>query len=52
VLIKNVVIYTKGTGYIVVSVLNESEKKTLYILMSESGEVFDANFTGKFDGIK
>ncbi len=49
---KNVAITNKGPGYYIVSVLNESEKKTLYILMSDSGEVFDANFTGKFKEVK
>lgn len=49
---KNVAITKKGPGYYIVSVLNESEKKTLYILMSDGGEVFDANFTGEFEGVK
>ena len=48
---KNVSIAKKGKGYYIVSVQNESEKKTLYILMSDGGEVFDANFSGKFEGI-
>ncbi|MFA7554096.1 MAG: DUF6488 family protein [Spongiibacteraceae bacterium] len=49
---KNVAMTKKGNGYYIVSVLNESEKKTLYILMSDGGEVFDANFTGEFEGVK
>jgi len=49
---KNVAITKKGPGYYIVSVLNESEKKTLYILMSDGGEVFDANFAGEFEGVK
>ncbi len=49
---KNVAITKKGPGYYIVSVHNESEKKTLYILISYGGEVFDANFTGKFEGVK
>ncbi len=49
---KNVAISKKGKGYYIVSVLNESEQKTLYILMSDGGEVYDANFSGKFEGIE
>lgn len=48
----NVAIAKKGLGYYIVSVLNESEKKTLYILMSNGGDVHDANFTGEFEGLK
>jgi hypothetical protein len=42
----------KGSGYYLVSVLNTVEEKTLYVLMSDAGEVYNANFTGEFDGIK
>ena len=50
---EDLVIHKKGSGYYVVSVLNKKEeKKTLYVLMSDSGEVYDANFTGEFDGIE
>lgn len=49
---KNVVITKTGKGYYIVSVLNESENKTLHVLMSDGGEVYDANFTGKFKGVK
>ncbi len=49
--VSNVVISKKGKGYFIVSVLNESEKKTLFILMSTGGEVYDANFSGVFEGI-
>ncbi len=49
---KNVSTSKKGKGYYIVSVLNDTEKKTLYILMTEGGEVYDANFTGEFEGIK
>ena len=41
-------IHVDGNGYYIVSVENKQESKTLYILMSESGSVYDANFTGKF----
>jgi len=50
--VNNVATSKKGNGYYILSVLNESEKKTLYVLMSSSGEVYDANFTGVFEGIK
>lgn len=48
---KNVAISKKGKGYYIVSVLNDSEKKTLYILISDAGEVYDANFSGEFEGV-
>lgn len=48
----NVAIANKGPGYYIVSVLNENENKTLFILMSDRGEVFDVNFTGEFEGVK
>ena len=49
---ENLALFKKGTGYYIVSVLNPTEKKTLYVLMSESGKVYDANFAGEFDGIE
>ena len=49
---EDMTIYKQGTGYYVTSVLNKNEAKTLFILMSDSGEVYDANFSGQFDGIK
>jgi hypothetical protein len=49
---ENLALFKKGNGYYVVSVLNTTEEKTLYVFMSQSGEVYDANFTGEFDGIK
>ena len=49
---ENLAMHKRGTGYYVVSVLNKNEEKTLYILMSESGEVYDANLIGEFDGIE
>lgn len=47
----NMKIHKKGSGYYVVAVLNQNEEKTLYVLMSDNGEVYDANLIGKFDGI-
>jgi len=49
---ENVSIYKRDKGYYIVSVVNNSEKKTLYVLMSASGDVYDANFTAKFKGIE
>lgn len=43
---------TKGDGYYIVSVESKAEGKTLYVLMSASGSVYDANFTGKFPKLK
>jgi hypothetical protein len=49
---QDMAIYKKGVGYYVASVLNKNEDKTLFLLMSDSGEVYDANFSGQFDGIE
>ncbi len=43
---------TKGKGYYIVSVTNQAEGKTLYVLMSVSGSIYDANFTGEFPKVK
>ena len=45
-------IHRKGDGYYIVSATNKQEGKTLYVLMSIGGEVYDANFTGEFKGLK
>lgn len=45
-------IHTKGTHYYIVSILNSAENKTLYFLLSDSGEIFDANFSGVFPNLK
>jgi len=45
-------IETKGEGYYIVSVTNQGEGKTLYVLMSATGSVYDANFTGEFPKVK
>ena len=45
-------IHRKGDGYYIVSATNKMKGKTLYILMSIGGEVFDANFSGDFKGLK
>ena len=49
---EDLAIYKKGVGYYVVSVLNQNEGKTLYLLMADNGEVYDANLIGEFEGIK
>ena len=45
-------IHKKGDGYYIVSATNKQQGKTLYILMSVSGEVYDANFDGVFPKLK
>ena len=45
-------IHKKGDGYYIVSIENIKEERVLYILMSVSGEVYDANFSGTFPGLK
>ena len=37
--------------YFIVAVDNAEEKKTLFVLISAFGEIYDANFTGKFKGL-
>lgn len=49
---KNIRLHKKGTAYFIVALTNDMEKKTLYVLISEEGEAFDANFTGEFKGLK
>ncbi len=45
-------IHKKGSGYFIVSVANATEAKTLYVLISSDGKVYDANLTGEFDGLE
>jgi Family of unknown function (DUF6488) len=49
---KNAKLHKKGDGYYIVAVANDTEKKTLYVLMSAEGEAYDANFTGEFKKLK
>lgn len=49
---EDTIMYKKGSGYYVISVLNKHEERTLYVLMSDGGEVYDANLTGEFEGIE
>ncbi len=44
-------VFKKGSDYYVISVPNKEEEKTLYVLMSDRGEVYDANLSGDFHGI-
>ncbi len=44
-------IHRRGPGYYVISVENAYERATLFVLMSESGEVYDANLDGRFEGL-
>lgn len=41
----------KGEGYYVVALENPAEKKTLYVLLADYGKFWDANFSGKFEGL-
>lgn len=45
-------IHKKGSGYFIISVANATEAKTLYVLISSDGKVYDVNFTGEFDGLE
>ena len=42
----------KGNGYSVVKFDSKDAKKTLYVLLSDVGEIYDANFSGEFSGLK
>jgi hypothetical protein len=44
--------HKSGNGYYIVSATNSAEAKTLYVLMSSEGEVYDANFTGEFKNLE
>ncbi|GEM_PF-1277699 len=45
-------IHQRGRGYLILKVVNPADEQSLYILMSDEGEVFDANLTGKFKGLE
>ncbi|MDH5784149.1 MAG: DUF6488 family protein [Chromatiales bacterium] len=49
---QSVTIVTRGEGYYIVGVENRAEGKTMYVLMSRSGDIYDANFTGEFPKVK
>ena len=44
-------VFRKLNGYYIVAVENKGDQKTLYVLMSWEGEVYDANLSGDFKGI-
>jgi hypothetical protein len=44
-------VYQSGVGYYIVKVINPSDERVFYILMSTEGEVYDANTNGKFEGV-
>lgn len=50
--IEAVAIHRKGEGYYIVRVEHAGEDRTLFVLMSIAGEVYDANFSGKFQGLE
>lgn len=45
-------IYKKGRGYFIVSFNNKAQDKTLYVLLSDQGEFYNANYSGKFTGVQ
>ncbi len=45
-------IQSKGAGYYIVGVEHEKEDRTLFVLISAEGGIYDANFTGKFKGLE
>lgn len=49
---ENILIHEQGKDYYIVALKNSVENKTFYVLMAVDGEVYDANFTGKFEGLK
>jgi len=42
----------KGSGYYIVSFDIKAAGKTLYVLLSDAGELYDANYSGKFKDLK
>lgn len=44
-------IYKKERGYYIVSVNNKTQEKTLFVLLSDQGEFYNANYSGKFTGV-
>lgn len=44
-------IFKKGEGYYITTFKNDKNNKTLYVLLSQAGELYDANYNGKFEGI-
>lgn len=42
----------KGRGYSIVKFEDKEAKQNLYVLLSDSGEIYDANFSGTFPNLK
>ncbi|PJZ77417.1 MULTISPECIES: DUF6488 family protein [Leptospira] len=42
----------EGSGYYIIRFTNQKLNKNLFILLSDDGEVFDANFSGVFKDLK
>ena len=49
---KNVSIHKKGKGYDILKIENEADERILYVLVSNTGRVYDANFIGTFKNLK
>ena len=41
----------KGTGYRIIAFTDKKAAKTLHLLLSDSGQLYDANYTGVFKGL-
>lgn len=50
--VSNAKLLRNGDGFYIVTITNEEEQKILYVLMSSNGEIYDVNYTGKFEKIK
>mgnify|MGYP003394511499 CR=1 FL=1 len=48
---KDPAFHDKGEGYYVVAFKHPKEDKTVYLLMANTGQFYDVNFTGKFSGL-
>ena len=44
-------IVRKGKGFYILKFVQKEEDKNLFLLMSSSGELYDANFDGEFNGL-
>lgn len=49
--IKEPVFHSKAEGYYVVAFKHPEKEKTVYLLMANTGEYYDANFTGQFKAL-
>ena len=41
----------KGDGYYIIAIEHPGQDKTLYLLITAYGELYDANFSGNFEGV-